>query len=695
MIPPLKIAGMSGIAPKIAARSLPGMMAQIADNCKLFSTELDSWKAPLKVATASKGNAVSLFRMVNTDGSDVWLNWLVDVDAARGPIAGDTTQRTYYTGAGEPRVTNLALATSGGDFPFAWYVLGVYPPITAPSVSHSGGTGSAIARSFVYTFVTEWDEESQPSLPSAAYIGKIDGTWTVSGMDVAPLNSLSVTGASYASGKATLTVASTFGLRVGEVISVSSVTPTGYNGTGLVITDVASGSIKYAVVSNPGNYSSGGTINRTAPHHSTNMTKRLYWTEIVNGQEVFQFVAEIAVSLTSTTVAGSTIPDEPVPSTFYEMPPTDMIGIVEMPNGMMAGFHGNELCFCEPFKPHAWPSIYRLSTNRVIVGLGVSESSVIAATKGAPYVATGTSPDSMSMMKVTGEWPCTSKRGVVSMPGGVFYPSNDGLIQIGPTGAGVASAAVFDRTTFAPYVPSSIFASKFQGRYFGWYQADLTTVRGFIFDASANSSSLTATARFSADTTTLVPLSQRTNAVWNDPETGDLYICIDADICKWDADPNNNLNYDWLSKVFVMPAPINYGAAKVEADFANLPTPAQDASQASLDIAYNVAVFARADPYRASTRTHGSMNGHVMNKYAMNAGDMHGRGANVTSINTRFVTFQLYADQKLVFTKTITSKRPFRLPGGFRTTDIEVRISGNVRTRYAELAGTMNQLGTI
>jgi hypothetical protein len=122
-----------------------------------------------------------------TDGvTDTWLAWNADVDAVKGPIAGDATYRTYFTGKNEPRVTNLQLASSAPPFPGAFFVLGVYPPQTAPTVVHDGlGGGAAVSRAFAYTFVTPWGEESAPSPVSAVVNGLVTGTWTISNMDVA------------------------------------------------------------------------------------------------------------------------------------------------------------------------------------------------------------------------------------------------------------------------------------------------------------------------------------------------------------------------------------------------------------------------------------------------------------------------------------------------------------------------------
>jgi hypothetical protein len=66
-----------------------------------------------------------------------------------------------------------------------------------------------------------------------------------------------VTGASWSGGTATLNV--TNGLAAGFEVIVTGITPSGYNGTVLVLT-ASSSQITYALASNPGSYSSGGQV---------------------------------------------------------------------------------------------------------------------------------------------------------------------------------------------------------------------------------------------------------------------------------------------------------------------------------------------------------------------------------------------------------------------------------------------------
>lgn len=686
MIPPLKVASFSGIAPIIGARKLPENMAQVAENVRLDSGEIDPWKQPKSQGIATKsaqGEILSLHRMVDANGVDIWLNWTKDVDAVRGPIAGDTTQRTYFTGDNEPRVTNLTLATSGNDYPFASFKLGVSPPVTAPTVGHTGGTGGAISRSFVYTFVTEWGEESQPSPASALTAGKVDGTWNLSNLETAWLNTFSVSGASFSTNEATLTINDVRGLRVGEGIEVNSVNPTGYNGT-FTLTSVNSGTnqIKYALSSDPGAYVSGGVVDRVAEHNVANLRKRIYWTETVAGETVYQLVDDIAAATTAVGVPGNATVGEPIPSADYDQPPTDMVGLVKMPNGMMAAFRENEILFCEPYKPYAWPLKYRLATNRPIVGLAVFETTLVVATKGVPGVWTGTHPESMSEVSVDGQWPCTSKRGIVEMAFGVMYPSEDGLILISPSGSGVATLNVLSRNKFKEFFPYSIFATKRESRYYAFFKTDIGARLGFIFDRTGQGA-------------ILVSININASAAYNDEETGDLYFVNNGEIMKWDDGDNGFLNYDWRSKIFVTAQPVNYAAARVDADFASLDVgPDAETAQAQIDLAFNQTVLSGSEAWPHQSMTAGCMNESMVNERRILGSKLRGGEAS-SEFNQPFLQFLYYCDGELRRIKNVGSNEPFRLKAGKSGTDHEIRVLGNIPVFSMEIAGSIESLGKV
>lgn len=670
-----RITGFSGVVPRRGERFLEPNQAQIAINCRLTSGYIVPLRPPRLVIDPGVDGVKTIFRM--TDGiSDFWLAWNRDVDAAKGPIAGDTSFRTYYTGDGEPRVTNIQLASAGSPFPNSGFVLGVYPPATAASLTHDGvGGGAAVSRSFVYTFVTPWGEESQPSPPTAIVVGKTTGTWTIGAgpaMDVAPLNSFGATGASWAAGVATVLIPATFGLRVGEEVTVSAVNPTGYNSTRLAITAINPGvSISYALAQNPGAWVSGGTVARNAPHNTAGMVKRIYWLESLADGPHFRLVKEIPVATTNTTVAGSTISTAELATTTWIQPPTDMKGIQFTPNGFAVAFHGNELCFSPPFIPYAWPLAYRLTTSYDIVGIGVVGSMVVVITKGKPYAASGIDPSSMSMDEIDQPWPGQSKRSIVNMGFGVAYAAPQGLALIGPGGSNLVTRDLYTQEEWGLINPGSFYAAQYAGRYVTAFDSATNQRQVIIIDKS--------------EFATEVMVNANVTAFYGDPTTGKLYAVIDDQIKEWDAEPGLRMLADWLSGEKIVPKPVNLGAAKVDADF-TMTSDEISAAQA----AYQAAVDANA-VLIALGIAGGELGDDELNGFELNGDGME----LVPDIAWDSLTYQLYVDGGLKFSKTLTGSAAFRLPAGYKADNSAHRVSGNVIVKSIVVAETMAGLGTV
>lgn len=685
---PLKISGFSGIAPMISPRKLAPTMAQVADNCRLFTGDLSSWRRPGVIATGSKalqGTIKSIFR-VNNDGVDTWLNWLTDVDCVRGPIAGDTTQRIYFTGDGEPRISNAALAASTSDFPGNFYVLGVFAPTVAPTVNHTGGAAANVTRYFAYTYVTQWGEESQPSLPTA-HTAPGDATWDITGMQVAPANSFVITGGSWVAGVATVTVASTFGLRADEEIGVTGTTPGGYDVAKTPITALTSTTISYALADDPGAWSAGGTVARTAPHNVASMKKRIYVTADTGTADTdFLFWVEKNASDTShsATVLDAEL-GEVMSSAAYAMPPADMKGLIEFENGVLVGFSKNEVCPCEPYRPHAWPTAYRQSTNRDIVGIGSFSRAIVVGTKAQPYALSGTHPENYTLEKINRNEPCLSKRGVTSFPFGVIYPSVNGLMLVGVEGATLVTDGILSKREWTAFNPASLHAQEYQGRYFAWYEAGDGVIKGFVFDRSGRGPNM-------------VTYSVPATASYTDPETGELYVVDAGKVKLWDGDTLNNLPYDWFSKIVALPKPINLGYAKVEADYAALGAADLAAAQAqqAMDTAFNATILDDPETHPGQGKTQGEFNGAGWNHFMWNGSLLI--GGDYPNYDNRTLVFQLYArnsstDQmELRHTEYPVSNKPFSLPSGYEETDYAVRVSGNIDAASVELAETAEQL---
>lgn len=123
-----------GEAPRLTPRELPENGAQTAVNARLQSGDLESWRQFVLATQLANPEAVETIYLLN----DAWLSWSVDVDVARGAIAGDDTYRIYITGPdlyNEPRFSNYALATTGAaPYPVTTRPLGVPSPEAQPSL---------------------------------------------------------------------------------------------------------------------------------------------------------------------------------------------------------------------------------------------------------------------------------------------------------------------------------------------------------------------------------------------------------------------------------------------------------------------------------------------------------------------------------------------------------------------------------
>lgn len=660
----LHVAQFFGKVPRTDARLLSDAQAQEAFNCRLTSGSLEALDDLTQITAPGIGEIKSFYRLVsNATGSEYWLAFITDVDITPGPVADSVDQRLYFTGeVYEPRITNLALASSATPYPKAWYVLGVTPPVTAPAVSVAGGGAPTEARAYVYTFVTAWGEESVPS-PATTYTGNADGTWTIASMDVAPLNTFTVTGATWSAGVATYTVASTFGLRVGEYVTVAGMTPSGYDVASIALDAVTSTTISVAMAVDPGAFSAGGTIVRDAPHNTSSMFKRVY--RAVSG--VYTLVRDnVPVATTSTTDGG--LEATTLPSLIWDMPPADMRGIIAMENGVMVGFSGREVCFSEPYRPHAWPIDYRQTVTYDVVGLGVFGQSVAVLTTGTPVVISGLHPESMSADPINSPWPCVAKRGIVSSTFGVQYPSTVGLVLIGPGGPTIITRPLYTEYEWKMLRPETFIAALHDHRYVTRYSPDDATNRILFFEPS--------------EPAAITEANERIGAIYVDKENGELYVSDAGAIYQWDADPGLRLAYDWLSKEFLYIQPIMFTAIWVDADF----------RQTDAEIAAAAAAYAAALAVNQALVATGIVGG-GMGEESMGILTLAGSNINdlpTTSFDT--LNFSLIADGATVFTKSLTNNKPFRPSDGDLYRTVSFRISGNVKVNGVHMADSMKGL---
>lgn len=85
----------------------------------------------------------------------------------------------------------------------------------------------------------------------------------------------------------------------------------------------------------------------------------------------------------------------------------------------------------------------------------------------------------------------------------------------------------------------------------------------------------------------------------------------------------------------------------------------------------------------------GAYNEFEYNRFPYN-GDLL-MSANNVEISS-LITFKLYVDGVLKFTKLVSDEKPFRLPSGFRGMKWEVQLEGNIPVRRVQMATSVREL---
>lgn len=273
--------------------------------------------------------------------------------------------------------------------------------------------------------------------------------------------------------------------------------------------------------------------------------RRIYRS--VNG--IYLFVAEIPASASSyeDTTAAEDLAEE-MTVIGWSLPPDNLAGLINMPNGIMAGFVGRDVYFCDPYHPHAWPQGFVQTVDYPVVGLGRMDTTLAVLTKGVPYFMQGSHPDSMVVVKSDIQQSCASKRSIVSISGTVLYASPDGLVMLSSGGSRILTDNMFTRAQWQLLNPGSIHAYQYDSKYVAFYD-DGSTRGGFVYDLISGQ---------------FIFHDIYASAGFNDLLRDHLFLAFeDNTIKKWFE--GSNKTYTWRSKLFTMPQVMGFACAQVEA----------------------------------------------------------------------------------------------------------------------------------
>lgn len=313
-----------------------------------------------------------------------------------------------------------------------------------------------------------------------------------------------------------------------------------------------------------------------------NLEKRRIYRTITatDGTTTFFLVTELPIATLTYNDNASDLAvssSSELESTNWTGPPDDLEGFVTFTNGIVAGFRGNEIWFCEPYRPHAWPAQYVLVVEYTIVGLGVSSQTLVVCTEGFPHLVTGIAPSSMSVTKLAGLLPCTSRGSIVSVVEGVYYSSPEGLALVSSGGIVVATKELIRKDKWRELVTLATLRSVRLGpAYFAFGSARFGVFEETAFDTDAFTQEdvsearrgilIDPTSQHVAFNLVVLPSTEEPVAnVMSDAWTGEIFL-IYGGKTYWldigDSDQQRQ-SYTWRSKVFQPADRKNFQAMKI------------------------------------------------------------------------------------------------------------------------------------
>ena len=379
------------------------------------------------------------------------------------------------------------------------------------------------------------------------------------------------------------------------------------------------------------------------------------------GVELYYYVGDAAIGATNyvdSAADTAVIGNGPISSLSLYPPPDDIEGFAMMPNGIVAGFRENEVWFCEPYKPHAWPPGYVKTVEYPVIGLAVVGQTLVVCTAGNPVTMTGTHPSFMAEAKLSNQEPCVSRGSIISAPEGVYYSSTNGLVLVNPGRAQNITKNLVDRRDWQRLTKlTALRAAMYGSAYYAYGTATVGIFQADAFDANGVSQDDTlgsktgiiihpdndriAFSMLKSD----IDITNVFNDVWSSEtftiKDGKVYG-INQTLDDVVIDP-----YIWRSKVFQLPRPGNLGACKVF--FETTTTTPDLPAEAPWDL-------------------------------------------NQT-LDDKWGVLRIYANKVLVYSRELReSGMMFRLPAGLKKEYWQIEVEARVRVTRIHVASTVKEL---
>lgn len=372
---------------------------------------------------------------------------------------------------------------------------------------------------------------------------------------------------------------------------------------------------------------------------------RIYRTVTTpGGTAAFHFVAEIPITqlifndAQPDTVIGF---NDQLISVEFTGPPEGLEGMVSLPNGMIAGWVGQQLWYCEPFRPHAWPPSYQTSVDFPIVGMAAYGEALVIGTQNVAFLAIGVNPLNVTLVQITGSEPCVSTNSFAVTPQGVLYAGPNGLMMNNGGGATNISREFMSTDKWQELLKlKGLSAALLNGAYYCYggveeqaFQADAFQNDAFQTAPSAATDGALIEYRDKRIGYTILRSAELTYKVLQDVWTSEVLLVRGNKVWHQSIAKGDKALYEWRSKLFQLPLPQNYSCMKI--------------------------VWSPGGPSNVGT-------------------------------------VEYYANNALRLTRAIpASSKPFRLPAGYKVDSFQIRITGDRDVDQIEIASTMRELGQV
>lgn len=569
----IQINDFGGLAPIYDVRKLPGGLSTLAQSCRFEVGELVPLSSAVTASTYTV-NVSALFKY-KPFNSNTWLAWPSPwvVDVVTSPIPQDSLGRIYWTRYNPASSDNYPRAASQptqsaiikDSYPVKR--LGVPKPTGTPTMRETFAASTA--------YPVTMSQTSPVRVTTAVDHPFKDGQRVVVKFATPPEDNSNMAEINGLEFIVIFVDSRTFDLRGSDGAEYSEFTAPAGVSIERVYEDADLVSRAYVVTfvsewgeegppSDPSlvrdfRYDSSIEVkiaSSIATDYSGINRMRFYRTESGIESTNFFFVGEVSFSGVPLSISfnDNKLEDEVgelLPSIEWVPPVNGLQGLVQMPNGFLAGFVGNTLYFSEAYMPHAWPDRFRRTTAMDIVGIAVYGQSLVVATKGKPYIAEGTDPGSISLRELDIDAPCLEKGSVCSVGSGVMYASPDGLMFVNAGGATNLTERLFGKIEWAAYVSSGMRAIFHDRRYIA---------------LSKDTAKVSWIAERAGDRLDISTSTYRATAPALDPDTDQLNLVLTSaglGASRSVFESGSALTAVWQSKVFTLPKPVSLGCGQV------------------------------------------------------------------------------------------------------------------------------------